>query len=159
MGRGRIVCVAAAALALVAGGCGDDSDDGGGGEALDVTAVDFAFQDLPEEIDGGTVTVNLTNDGEADHEITFVEIGDTPIDQFFEDFEPVITEGAPVPRLRRRQSSVPTRRPPGESDTFTYTLPGGTYAVFCCADGHRRGSRRGGRCRRTSSRACSSRSP
>jgi plastocyanin len=134
MGRGRIVCVAAAALALVAGGCGDDSDDGGGGEALDVTAVDFAFQNLPEEIDGGAVTVNFTNEGETDHEIAFVEIGDTPIDQFFEDFEPVITEGAPFPDYIGTVVGA-NEAAPGESGTFTYTLSDGTYAVFCALTG------------------------
>jgi plastocyanin len=134
MGRGRIVCVAVAALALVAGGCGDDSDDGGGGEALDVTAVDYAFQDLPEEIDGGTVTVNLTNEGEAQHEIAFVQIGDTPIDQFFEDFPPVITEGAPYPDYVTYVVGA-NEAAPGGSGTFTYTLPAGTYAAFCALTG------------------------
>jgi hypothetical protein len=133
MGRGRIVCVTAAALALVAGGCGDDSD-GGGGTTLDVTAVDFAFQDLPEEIDGGVVTVNLTNDGEVDHEIVFVDIGDTPIDEFFVDFEPVITEGAPFPDYVGNLVGA-NEAAAGDSATFVYTLPGGTYAVFCALTG------------------------
>jgi plastocyanin len=138
MMRRGIVLGAAAVLLLAAGGCGDDDDDaggdGGGATTLDVTAVDFAFEGLPEEITGGAVTVNLTNDGEADHEIAFVEIGDTDIDQFFEDFGPVINEGAAFPDYVEALVGA-NEAAAGESGTFTYTLPDGTYAVFCALTG------------------------
>lgn len=136
MKRARILGCAVAALALLAAGCGDD-DDSGGGEAatsLDVTAVDFAFQNLPEEIDAGAVELTLTNDGEADHEIAWVQIGDTDVEQFFEDFGPVIEEGAPWPDYVTSAIGA-NEAAPGEAGTFTYTLPGGTYAVFCALNG------------------------
>jgi hypothetical protein len=125
---------ALAAVAVGLAGCGDDDGSGGDATSLDVTAVDYAFQGLPEEIDGGVVEVNLTNDGETDHEIVFVEIGDTPADQFFEDFTPVITEGGPFPDYVGNLVGA-NEAAPGESGTFTYTLPGGTYIAFCTLTG------------------------
>jgi plastocyanin len=152
---------AAFALTLLAAACGDDDDTGTveegatttaapaddeattttaaadegdeGGEALDVNAVDFGFEGLPEEIDGGAVTINFANVGQVDHEIAFVEMGDTDIDQFFTDFAPVI-EGGPFPEYVEILVGA-NEAPPGESTSFTYTLPEGTYAVFCALTG------------------------
>lgn len=138
--------VAVAALALFAAGCGDDDDTtadgattttaaepGGGAGALEVSAVDFGFEGLPDEIPGGAVKINLVNDGAADHEIAFVEIGDTELDQFLIDFAPVL-QGGPIPEYV--VSFVGANEVPvGGSDTFTYTLPEGTYAAFCALSG------------------------
>lgn len=132
MRRTRLRALAATSvLVLVGAGC---SDDGGGGESLDVEAVDYAFEGLPDEIDAGRVEITLENTGEVDHEIAFVEIGDTEPEQFFEDFGPVIEEGAPFPDYIGSVIGA-NEAPPGESGTFTYTLPGGTYMAFCALTG------------------------
>ena len=134
MRRARVLGCALATLVLVIGGCGDDDGGGEAATSLDVTAVDFAFQNLPEEVESGAVELTLTNDGEADHEIAWVEIGDTDINTFFEDFGPVITEGAPWPDYVGTAIGA-NEAAPGAAGTFTYTLPGGTYAVFCALTG------------------------
>ena len=94
-----------AAMLLFAAACGDDDDSDAGGddggdateevEALAVSAVDYAFEGLPEEIPGGVVEIAFSNDGEAEHEIAFVEVGDVEPDQFFTDFAPYIEGGGP----------------------------------------------------------------
>lgn len=138
----------AAVVALLGAGCGDDDDDGdaspgateapadGGeaGEALAVSLVDFAFEGLPEEIEGGAVELELTNDGEVEHEIAFAEIGDTEIDQFVTDFAPVVEGGGPVPEYVEGFVGANFVEPAG-STTVTYTLGEGTYAAFCTLTG------------------------
>lgn len=136
------VFVAVAALALLAAGCGDDDDAADEGttttaeptaELLEVNAVDFGFEDLPEELPGGAVEFKFINDGEVDHEIVFAEIGDTELDQFLTDFAPVL-EGGPTPDYVVSYVGG-NEAPAGESATFTYTLPEGTYAAFCTLTG------------------------
>jgi len=141
--------VLVAVLALVGAACGDDDDGGaisedttttegggddGGGEALDVTAVDFAFEGLPEEVVGGAVTVNLDNQGEVDHEIAFVNIGEEAnAATFFDDFAAVF-EGGPWPEYVTNVVGA-NEAAPGESNAFVYTLDPGTYMVFCALTG------------------------
>lgn len=138
-------------MVLLAAGCGDDDDDtaadetttttegsdgggeGGGAGALDVTAVDFGFEELPEEFPGGAVEITFSNEGETDHEIAFAEIGDTDLDQFLVDFAPVI-EGGPAPDYVTSFVGA-NEAPPGESATFAYALEEGTYAAFCALTG------------------------
>lgn len=130
-------------LATVVAGCGDDDDDEAtdateaptGGETLEVTAIDYAFQDLPEEIPGGNVTLQLTNAGEVAHEIAFVNIGDKAnAEAFFDDFGPVIQEGAPFPEYVTNLAGA-NEAEPGADFTATYQLDAGTYMVFCALTG------------------------
>lgn len=135
---------ALALTTLVLAACGDDDDDDGatptteaeaGGEPVAVTAVDFAFQGLPEEMAGGVVTFEMTNEGATDHEIAFVNIGDEAnAAGFFDDFGPVIQEGAAWPDYVSNVVGA-NEAPPGETGTFTYTLDPGTYMVFCALTG------------------------
>ena len=113
----------------------EDEEADGGSEGLDVTAVDFAFEGLPDEVNGGAVEIRFANEGEVDHEIAFVEIGDEAnAETFFDDFGPVITEGGPFPEYVGAVVGA-NEAPPGETATFTYTLPEGTYMVFCSLTG------------------------
>jgi plastocyanin len=90
-GRRRLtVLLAAGALfAIPLVGCGDDDDEGeteaateaateatstaaaggGGGETVDISATDFAFAPSDPTVKAGTVTFNLTNDGQAPHNL------------------------------------------------------------------------------------------
>jgi plastocyanin len=135
-----------AVLALFAGvaACGDDdgdsatttttADEGGGGEeAITITAVDYAFEGAPEVLPGGRITVNFDNQGEVAHEIALVEIGDTSLEQFLEDFPPVL-EGGPFPDYAD-QVAVPIETEGGGSGEVTFTIGEGTYALFCALDG------------------------
>jgi plastocyanin len=124
-------------VSAVLAGCGDDDDDGdeGAAEALEISAVDYAFEGLPEEVPGGNVTVHLTNDGEAPHEIAFVDIGDeSNADSFFDDFGPVIQGGAPWPDYVGNVAGA-NEAEPGADFTATYQLEPGTYMVFCALTG------------------------
>lgn len=149
MMHGRAIrgLAALALLTTMVVACGDDddatapteddatapTDDGGEGQAIEITAVDYAFEDAPEEIAAGVVALSFDNQGKIDHEATFVEIGDTPLDQFLEDFPPVL-EGGPFPEYAEHVAA-PLEVPGGESAEVTFTLAEGTYALFCTLTG------------------------
>ena len=95
--RRRLAVPTAAALALTLGlaACGDDGDDaatttteaseepttteadgGAEGETVEVTAVDYAFEGLPERVEVGT-TFTLTNESEVElHELVALRLDD-----------------------------------------------------------------------------------
>lgn len=140
MTYGRAVrCLASVALlATMIAGCGDDDDDNGGGsadggESISVTAVDYAFEGAPEELSAGRVNLSFDNQGKVDHELALVEIGDTSLEQFLEDFPPVL-EGGPFPEYAGHVA-VPVDIPGGESAEVTFLVEEGTYALFCALDG------------------------
>ena len=124
--------------------CGDDDD---GAEATTTTeaaveaqsvsfsAIDYAFQDAPTELEAGVIDLDFTNEGKVDHEVGIVEIGDEPLDEFlagFSDF--FVQEGAPLPEVSEH-IAVPTEIGPGESSSTTFTLAEGTYALLCSFEG------------------------
>jgi plastocyanin len=61
--------------ALLLGACGEDDGGSGSGESVELVAQDFSFEpttlDLPA---GEEVTVNLVNEGEAEHSFTVEEL-------------------------------------------------------------------------------------
>jgi plastocyanin len=131
-------------LAAVAAGCGDDSDDtstkatDGGPQAtaqeIDVTAVDYAYSKAPTELDAGLVTVRFHNEGKVEHEAALIEIGSTPLDQFLPTFVAPVAEGGPWPE-EAKDVAAPIEVAAGKSETATFTIAEGTYALLCTLTG------------------------
>jgi uncharacterized cupredoxin-like copper-binding protein len=107
-----------ASISVVAACGGDDGGDGNGGtppaasaQTIDVSATEFAFDPSTVSVDAaGTVTIHLTNDGEAPHAL---EIEGNGIE------EETDTIG------------------PGESADLTVDLTAGDYVIYCPVDDHR----------------------
>jgi hypothetical protein len=118
-------------LALVAGlltACGKEQS------RLTVTARDFGFTGVGSTISGGTVEVTFKNEGKADHELGFLDIGNTPFKTFSTEFGKFFAaEGAPFPKFLKRVTGVGELEP-GKSKTSTITLPRGNYLMFCALD-------------------------
>jgi plastocyanin len=114
---------------------------GGGDEAFDLSieTIDYAFQNVPAEVPAGLVEITLDNLGAVSHEFALVEIGDAPLDQFFTDFAPVISEGGPIPEYVKAVM-VPIEVGGGESASTSFTITEGTYAVFCALTGDAEGT-------------------
>ena len=117
-GRSMIVVALASALLLAACGGGDDDptmDVGDGGDAagatVTVTAGDLFFE--PAELDAapGTITIELVNEGSAQHTFVVEEVGDA-----------TVADAAA-----------------GETATGSIDLEAGTYTVYCDVPGHREG--------------------
>jgi plastocyanin len=107
--------LAFALLAVAAAACGGVSDAGEPGSAAElesadvvITAEDVAYVDPPQEIDAGTVTIGLDNQGRAPHDVTFEGAVGT-----------VVTADG------------------GSQATGEATLEPGTYTVYCAVSGHR----------------------
>lgn len=104
------LAVPAVLLAGCAGGDGGDGDDAGSGEAaVTFVAVDIDFAEAPASAPAGDVTVELVNEGDQQHNVTFEGVGDGPA---------VEAQG-------------------GETATGSVTLEPGEYVAFCSVPGHR----------------------
>jgi hypothetical protein len=134
-----------AVVGLVGAGCGDDDDDGAeeaatteaeaeqaAGGPVTIVADDYVFTDVPQ-LTAGVIDLTLDNQGQVAHEVALAEIGDTPLDQFLEDFPPVL-EGGPFPDYVEAVA-VPLEAEPGASGDITFTLTEGDYALFCTFTG------------------------
>ena len=139
-----------AAISLVAAGCGGDDGDGAGGTTttggrsatttgegaateLSVTAGDFSFSGVPEELEAGVFDITFENTGEVDHELAFVEIGDTPLEEVGPALAPTL-EGGPFPDFLDNLA-IPATAEPGETVQTTALLAEGSYALICTFTG------------------------
>ena len=92
----------------VAGAPGEQGEAGGGTEPLWI-AVDIEYQQAPEALPPGDVTVTLENEGTIEHNVVFEELGDQLV----------------------------VEAPGGESATGNVTLEAGEYTYYCSVPGHR----------------------
>ena len=132
-------------VALVASGCsgGDETTPAGdGGQApesgsqaqeVSVVADDYEFTEAPAELEGGVVDLSLENQGRVSHEFALAGIGDTPVDQFVQEFGPVL-DGGPFPDYLD-QVAVPIELEGGASGGATFTVTEGNYVMFCALTG------------------------
>jgi len=127
-------------LAMLAAGCGSDDDDEatatteadggeGGGQAVEIAAIDYGFEGVPDDLEAGVVSLTFENKGKVGHELAIVEVGDTSLEQFLEDFPPVL-EGGPFPEYAEN-IAVPVENGPGDSTEVAFTIAEGTYVMFC----------------------------
>lgn len=95
--------------------------------ALDVDGVDYAFGQLPAELEAGRVAIRFTNESETDqpHELVIVtgadgqtadELRDLPVEELFAQARPV---------------AVAFSDTPGTSGTTLVDLEPGSYLVIC----------------------------
>jgi plastocyanin len=148
--RSRIALAAACLLALGLTACGDDDDtatddattddttetDGDGdGETVEVTAVDYAFEDLPDSVAAGT-TLSLTNGGTEPHELVAVRIPDEetrPVSEIValpEEELGAVFGGEPEPALVILAATGTTDTPGVVVGDGTLTETG-RYAIVC----------------------------
>jgi plastocyanin len=142
-----------AVVALAASGCGDGggeptpAGDGGQGQAssgeaqeVAVVGADYEFTDAPAELEGGVIDLSFENQGTVAHEVALAGIGDTPVDQFIQDFGPVL-EGGPFPDYLD-QVAVPIEVEGGASGESTFTVTQGSYVMFCALTGVAEGDKK-----------------
>jgi plastocyanin len=139
--------VALTMLTSFVAACGDDDDDEGtsSGETttteaaveaqtIDVTAIDYAFQDAPAELEAGVVTVNFKNEGKVEHEFALIESGDAEQADFLARFAPALSEGGPFPD-EAQNVAAPVEIGPGDTASVTFTVNEGKYTLLCTLDG------------------------
>lgn len=123
------LCATALLLAGAGVACGSDDEGSGDPQAVEVIVDDYAFSRAPDELEAGVVEVTLENQGEVGHEAQLVSIGDTSVEQFVEDFGPVL-EGGPFPDYAEEVTGL-GGVDPGQTVTSTFTITEGNYVWFC----------------------------
>jgi plastocyanin len=91
-----------------------------------ITAVDFAFGNLPDTISSGEHTVRLVNTGREPHMVAFTEIDSS---HTVADLIHAIAANQDVKWAV--EHGGPQMTPPGDSVTTMLELPAGLYAVIC----------------------------
>jgi plastocyanin len=125
------VAVAAVLASFALAACGDDDDDdttaasetttqttapeeqassGGGGETIPIAESDYKLDPADVEAQAGSITFELTNEGEAPHNLE--------------------VEGNGVEEVSDTINA-------GDSTEFTVDLEPGTYEIYCAIDGHK----------------------
>lgn len=122
----RIGMLLAVATALLAG-CGRED-----AQAMEITADDYSFSGVGETIAGGTIDITFRNAGEAEHELAFMDIGDTDYATFAKEF-PTVLQGGPFPKFIKAMS-LAGEVEPGRTIRTKMTLPKGEYMLFCALD-------------------------
>ncbi len=88
----------------------EDTTGGGGGETVALTESDFAIDPADPTVAAGTVTFEITNDGQSPHNI---EIEGNGVEELSDTFEP------------------------GAGGELTVELEPGTYEMYCAIGNHR----------------------
>ncbi len=156
--RRRAAAVAACLLALGLAACGDDDDTATAdetptevtdaeteteteteapaeGDVVEVTAVDWAFEGLPDEVAAGT-RLSLTNGGEEPHELVAIRIPDEetrPVSEIValpQEELGAIFGGEPTPSTVLLAATGTTDTPGAVMGDGTLTEPG-RYAIVC----------------------------
>ncbi|MCO8126118.1 hypothetical protein NHL50_02730 [Acidimicrobiia bacterium EGI L10123] len=149
--RRRAVAVAACLLALGLAACGDDDDTATAdetttteavdtetsteGEIVEITAVDWAFEGVPESVEAGT-KLSLTNEGDEPHEVVAIRIPDEetrPVSEIValpEEELGAVFGGEPEPATVILAKTGTTDTPGAVVGDGTLTEPG-RYAIVC----------------------------
>jgi plastocyanin len=141
--RPVLIAVFVLLVPLVAA-CGDD--DGGGTGAgedgsptseaaapsgpteLDVTSLDYAYELSAESVPAGLVTVNQTNDGDENHQVTLVRLEDG---QSAVDLADAIAADGDHATDDRNYAGGPNSVAAGQANSATSELEEGAYALIC----------------------------
>jgi uncharacterized cupredoxin-like copper-binding protein len=122
-----------AALALLAAACGDDGEEAGGGptagEEPDATTIGVSLIEwsvVPDEMSApaGTVTFEVTNEGEMEHEFVIVRS-----DAGLADL-PVAADGA-VDEAQVEVVGEIEEMAPGSTESASFDLEPGNYILIC----------------------------
>lgn len=101
----------------VAGNCGFES--------VDITAVDYAFEGVPDTLEAGTHTLNFTNGGEEMHEMLLIRYKDD--ETTIEDLMKMSDKDAE----KKIDFLGASWGPPGMEDSETKEFTPGKYAILC----------------------------
>ena len=137
-------------VALLSGACSGESSapasDGTGAGAtsqrrgdasepqeVKIVAVDYAYTEVPLELEGGVIDLTFENRGTVGHEVALAGIGDTPLDRWVKDLGGGNgLEGNPLPDYLDQVAVPPfVNAPAGETAEDMFTLTPGRYALFC----------------------------
>jgi hypothetical protein len=123
------ICLVAAGISVA--GCGDDSGDS---STVDITATDFAY-DMPDEVTGGLVTMNMVNEGVEPHEYGIVRSdGQHSAEELTAAIDETLRRGGEPPKWVEDVGSFGVQTA-GVSSSVTRDFEPGNYAFVCFIPG------------------------
>ncbi len=111
------------------GGDTPDTAPADGAQVVPVTAVDYAFQGIPEEVPAGKVAFEFTDKGESAHEMIILELGDGA------DLDQLLASDQEPPEDQAKQVGATFASPGGDPTYANVDLEPGRYAVVCFLPG------------------------
>lgn len=149
-----LVALVAAVLSLGAIACSDDDDDGGDetpsatestpGEteepvegvagSMDITAVEYSFENLPSTQPGGLTTITLDNIGGEDHQALFMKLNEGVTYEQFQEALQADETGVAAVGVSSGGGGV-SALSPGDAGEVVYDLTEGTYVALCFVSG------------------------
>lgn len=130
--RKRMIGVAVlAAVAVACGGGAEETEQGAtppaaGAQEVAVTAIDYAFEGVPETLEAGETTFVMQNDGEVRHELSFGKLlGDLSIEEVVQ--LPESQLGQEIERMREGIRPIEA----GATGEVTIDLEPGRYGYVC----------------------------
>lgn len=102
------------------------ASDSCGFEQVAVTAVDYAFEGVPESLEAGTTSFTMTNEGEEPHEMLIFR----KVDGVTESFEAIFS-GSQEESEGKIEFAAATGAEPGDEGSTLSDLEAGDYAMVC----------------------------
>jgi uncharacterized cupredoxin-like copper-binding protein len=130
----RAVAGAAALVLLLTTAACSSSGGGSAGHELDVSLAEYSITPNLPQVAGGTVTFQVANAGQQDHEMVVIKSDDAPGALPFENGE--ASEAG-------SQGEIPEVAP-GQTQTLTLKLAPGHYVLICNLPGHYKGGMHAG---------------
>lgn len=122
------VLTVAVVAAIFFAACGGDGDNGSGGGTVVVTLDEFTVSSDKETIGAGTVTFEVTNDGEVSHNLnvikTDLDAGDLPV------ADSIVDEA--LVDVVDKTDDIDT----GSSASVSVELEAGSYVLICNVPTH-----------------------
>jgi plastocyanin len=107
---------------------GDAAADECADETIEVTAIDYGYEGMPEEVSAGTLAVTLANEGEEFHEMVVFRKNDDAAESFDDIF--ALEDQSEAEALMTQQGA--TFAPPGGTASGLFTLEEpGDYVAVC----------------------------
>ncbi len=100
-----------------------------GAQVIPVTAVDYAFEGIPEQVSAGKVAFQFTDKGESAHEMIIIRLGDGA------DLDQLLASDEEPPEDQAKQVGSTFASPGGDPTYANVDLEPGRYAVVCFLPG------------------------
>ncbi len=100
-----------------------------GAEVLPVTAIDYGFEGIPDQVPAGQVAFQFTNKGESAHEMVVIKLGEGA------DLDALLASDQQPPEDQAKELGGTYSAPGGDATFVNVDLEPGRYAVVCFLPG------------------------
>ncbi len=111
------------------GGPEGDTAAAAGAKVVPVTAIDYGFEGIPDQVPAGPVAFQFTNKGESAHEMVVIKLGEGA------DLDALLASDQQPPEDQAKEVGGTSSAPGGDTTFVNVDLEPGRYAVVCFLPG------------------------